>query len=183
MQFHDEMWKRELTQFAAVIRASTLKSDASHDEIFRAERPIFYSAFIIRKLIEDVAVTDRLRSRSVTVLAHESTRGGEEIFFEPMPGPLDVEDHFDMANAKEIRISSYDLASEIIHSDGFMWAFGDDEVSARFAVFSHRNTLNRLIVIGADAYAAVLDEVQADKPTRWYSKKDLSTGRITRHAE
>ncbi|CAH2407050.1 hypothetical protein [Mesorhizobium escarrei] len=186
MQFHDELWKVELARFADEIRAIRIRPDAEYEEIFCAERPIFYSAFIVRKLIEDVAVTDKLKSRFTTVISHESTRGGEEIFLEPMLGLLDVKDHFDISDPKEIRISFNDLSSEIIHSDGFIWLFGDEEkasTSPGFAVFSHRNTLKRMLVIGLDTYVGVLEEIQADKPTRWYSAKGLKTGRVTRHAE
>ncbi|ESY37876.1 hypothetical protein X747_24710 [Mesorhizobium sp. LNJC384A00] len=183
MQFHDELWKGELAGFADEIRNLRIRADAEHEHIFRAERPIFYSAFIVRKLIEDVAVTDKLKSRFATVNSYDSNRDGKEIFLEPMLGPLEVRDHFDVSKAGEIRISFYDLSSEIIHSDGFIWLFGGSDTSPGFAVFSHRNTLRRMIAVGLDVYVAVLEEIQADKPTEWYSQIDMKTGRVTRHAK
>lgn len=64
MIFRDKHWKQELEALAKEIEAINLGPEPAPDDYFIAERPIFYSAFIIRKMIEDNAVTDKLKGKS-----------------------------------------------------------------------------------------------------------------------
>ncbi|HEV2897756.1 MAG TPA: hypothetical protein VGX71_07975 [Pseudaminobacter sp.] len=180
MEFHDKHWKRELKGHADQI--AKIELDEETNETFEAERPIFYSAFIVRKLIEDTAVTDALKSRSVDVLAYPSTRGGQVVFLEAMLGPLQVEDHFDFNAGKRTRISYNDLTSEIIHSDGFVWIIPHAPPPHAFLVFSYRNTLTRAIGVTVEAYLGMLRDVLRDDPRHWWTMMDAKTGKVTIHA-
>jgi hypothetical protein len=149
---------------------------------FRIDKPLLYSAFIVRKLIEEGAVTDRLKSAWLEVRQHASTRDARPVFLEAMLGELSIEDHFDLTRQTSLRISYSDIASEIIHSDGLVWITNEDIPSA-LMVFSYRNALNRLIVIELNQFTALLEAVIADRPRRWWIVKNLETGRISQHAE
>jgi hypothetical protein len=182
MEFHDQRWKRELTQHANAIAIIALHDESTYDDFFEGERPIFYAAFIIRKLIEDTAVTDSLKSRSLELLTSPSKSSEARLFMAgAMGGPIQIEDHFDFSQRKKIRISYEDLASEIIHSDGFAWDISVPPPHA-FFVFSYRNRLKRLLFVPVDAYLRVLGEVLKDDPTHWWTSKDLVTGKVTKHA-
>jgi hypothetical protein len=180
MEFHDHRWKTELNAFAKEIEGSQVFRTSDEDAKFRAERPIMYSAFIVRKLIEDGAVTDSLASRSVDVEAFPSTREGKEIFLKILMGPLNVEDEFDLTSPRNIRVSYYDLSSEIVHADGFFWNLSSEPAES-FGVFSYRNVLDRMIVMPIRLYLDVIARVLRDKPERWIQEQNFKTGKITRY--
>ena len=180
MQFHDDRWKAELAVYAKQIETTEVLRSSPDDDLFLAERPIMYSAFILRKLIEDKAVTDSLASRSVDVHAYPSTRNGRAVFLEVMLGQLEVQNEFDLNAPFDLRVSYYDLASEIVHADGFIWISEDEPVQS-FGVFSYRNFLNRMILVPKRLILEVIGRVVEDKPTRWINAENLQTGRITRH--
>lgn len=94
-------------------------------------------------------------------------------------GPLKVEDHLNLDAPTPINMTYSDLASEIIHCDGFVW---DVFPPYNLFVFSHRNALNRLIVVHLPDYLNVIRDVLADQPKRWFVRKDAATGKITKHA-
>ncbi|RWO82545.1 hypothetical protein [Mesorhizobium sp.] len=177
MEFHDQQWKRKLERFAKEIAAISIEDDT---DFFDAERPIFYSAFVVRKLIEDAAVTDALKGRSVDVIACPSSRGGREIFIEVAAGPMAAEENFDLTAGKKTRISIEDLTSEIIHCDGFVWDWSSPPPHA-FLVFSYRHTLKRALYVTIDTFLKVLTSVLNDRPRHWWISKDLKTGKLTRH--
>lgn len=182
MQYFDDQWRNELSQHLEKIRVAALHPmDAPH-ALFDLERPLLYSAFIVRKLIEDGAVTDRLKGAWLEVKQHTSKRDGNPIFLEAMLGELSVADHFDLERHATLRISYKDIASEIIHSDGLVWTMNGANPDA-LMVFSYRNALDRLIVIELNQITVLLESVIGDRPTRWWIEKDLETGRISHHAE
>lgn len=181
MEFHDRFWKIELSNFRDQIARVRLHDGSETEDFFIAERPVQYSAFIIRKLIEDTAVTDKLKSKSLSLFSSPSARNGNPVFLEAMLGPRDIEEDFDLSIRNQERLSFFDLASEIIHADGLIWSFDDEE--GGFLVFSYRNALNRALWVPVEMYLSVIDQVLKDQPTRWYSSKDLATGKVTRHAE
>jgi hypothetical protein len=181
MQHFDHLWKAELqSQIESIKEAAS--EELKKDRAFLLDRPLLYSAFIVRKLIEDTAVTDRLRGSWLQVAQHPSSRD-EPPFIEIMAGALKVQDHFNLAEHTFVRISYGDIASEIIHSDGLVWTTADGGKPNGFLVFSYRNALKRLLAIGLDQYIAVLEMVVADQPQRWWLDKDLKSGDVTRHAE
>lgn len=98
-----------------------------------------------------------------------------------MLGPLDVEKQFDIAKPRAIRMSIYDLASEIVHADGLIWNLANDP-SESFGVFSYQNFLNRMIEVPIPVYLDVLNQVIRDKPEIWFQEEDITTGKIKRHA-
>lgn len=179
MQFHDEKWKNELAEHRKVLAAF---DPSVSEQSFEAERSVLYSAFIIRKLIEDTAITDRLRSRSVEVQTYPATSSPEARMLRATQGPLAVEDHFDLTTKRKIRLGLEDFASEIIHSDPLVW---DANVAAPGAILvsSYRNAQTRLLRIPIDLYVNVIDRILSDNPTKWWTSKDLTSGKITRHAE
>jgi len=182
MQHFDELWKAELESLKVAILKSVDGTVDEQDRFFLLERPLFYSAFIVRKLIEDIGVTDRLRGDWLEIIQHASSRDGNPIFLEPLLGPLMVEDHFNLAEHTQVRVSYSDLTSEIMHSGGLVWIPGNGGIVA-FMVFSYRNMLRRLLVVRIDQYLDMLGAVISDQPTRWWSELDVDTGKVTCRAE
>jgi len=181
MQHYDELWRKELTAHLKELTTSA-NEVVEAEALFKLDRPLLYSAFIVRKLSEDVAVSDKLRGDWLEVREHPSTRNGAPFFMEIIAGSLEIEDHFDLDAHTLVRMSYSDIASEIIHSDGLIWATDENYPNA-FLVFSYRNTLKRAVGVGLDQYTGMLEAIIADQPKRWWVSKDLQTGKITRHAE
>ncbi|MGR9240621.1 MULTISPECIES: hypothetical protein [Rhizobium] len=180
MHFHDEEWKAELTAHLDTIRA--VEGAAIFIHSFAVEKPIFFSAFIVRKLIEDTAVTDRLKSRSVSIQTSKSIRTTDEITMAAIQGPLDVSWAFDVGIKSALRLSFHDLASEIIHSDAFVWDT-TEEVHPRFLIASYQNITRRLLWVPVEVYASMIEQVVNDAPKRWWTEKNLTTGKVSRHAK
>ncbi|MGO7210267.1 hypothetical protein ACCS75_04075 [Rhizobium ruizarguesonis] len=180
MHFHDEDWKAELTALLDAIRA--IEGAAVFRHSFAVEKPIFISAFIVRKLIEDTAVTDRLKSRSISIQTSKSIRTADEITLAAIQGPLDVSWAFDVGTKSILRFSFHDLASEIIHSDAFVWD-ATDEVHPSFLIASYQNITRRLLWVPLDVYASMIEQVLNDAPTKWWTEQNLTTGKVSRHAQ
>jgi hypothetical protein len=180
MQFHDEDWKAELRVHLEAIRGIDPAAIVGHT--FEIEKPIFFSAFIVRKLVEDTAVTDRLKSRAVTIHSSPSNMTQAMLFLAAAMGPLEVHECFDMETQDELRMSYHDLASEIIHSDAFVWDAAEGQ-PPQFWIASYRNVTRRLLWVPVGVYADILQEVVDDAPKRWWRERDGATGKITRHAE
>lgn len=181
MQRAEDLWKNELAELAAAFRERVaLNVDPAN--AWYIERPLLYSAFIVRKLIEDIGVTDGTRSRFLDVVEHASTSDASDIFYGQLFGELDVRDHFDLDNGNIVRMSYADLASEVIHCDGLIWLPRDERVYG-FMVFSYRNTHKRALVVTVDAYSEMIETVSRDYVAERWTAKDLKTGKITRHAK
>lgn len=180
MQFHDKEWKLELALHRDQISAADPRVDGFPD--FRYEKAVLLSAFIIRKLIEDSAVTDKVRSSFADLVSHPATTSENARLLAVVAGPLSVVDHFDLKAGSRQRLSLEDFASEIVHSDALVW-WGEEKASYGFFVTSYRNTKTRLLFVPAAYYLEIIDRVLNDIPTKWYSTKDLKTGKISRHAE
>ncbi|QKK30514.1 hypothetical protein FE844_013440 [Rhizobium indicum] len=180
MHFHDEDWKAELTALLDAIRA--IEGAAIFHHSFAVEKPIFFSAFVVRKLIEDTAVTDRLKSKSVSIQTSPSIRTADELTIAAIEGPLDVGWAFDVGTRGALRISFHDLASEIIHSDAFVWD-ATEEDHPKFLIASYQNVTRRLLWVPLDVYAWMIEQVLNDAPKKWWTEKNLITGKVSRHAE
>jgi hypothetical protein len=117
--FFDEQWKAELKPHRDDFLGAQVDLEAA-GSFFAFQKSATFAAFVVRKQIEDVAVTDRLQSKSIEVAAYPSTRN-EPVFLEVLMSDdlLQVEEHFDLQKPSGVRLSYSDLASEIIHADGF----------------------------------------------------------------
>lgn len=182
MQHFEELWKSELTDLKGKL-SSAAKNISDKDEcLFELDKPLFFSACVIRKLIEDTMITQKTTSKWLEVIQHKSSRDNEPIFLEEMFGSMDVRDHFDFESHSVVKISFKDLSSEIIHNDGLVWIIDENRVDA-FAVYSYKNSLNRLIVVGLDQYVQMIDMVLADQLRHRWIRMDIESRKVTRYAE
>jgi len=180
MAHFDSEWKKELKSHLDEIENFT--PDQSPEGFFAAERAIFYAAVVCRKLIENGAVTDKLKSRSLRLQSYAATTSRRQrMIFTLVEGELLLSDHFDFQNSAILNLTYYDLCSEVIHSDAFVWI--ETEAPLAFAVTSHRNSEKRLTNIPLDALSSMARDILADSPTRWYASVDLKSGKVTHHAE
>ena len=76
-------WKQERKKLLRTIRAEArrLKFDDEGEQyearLFKLERAIFYAAFVIRKLIENGKITDKVGRQAVEVTAFKANDGHE----------------------------------------------------------------------------------------------------------
>lgn len=180
MSHFDSDWKVELQSHLDEIQK--IEPGMFPEGFFVAERSIFYTAVVCRKLIENAAVTDKLKSKSLRLQSHAATTSKAlRMLFTVAQGDLEVGDHFDFENSTIINLTYYDLCSELIHADAFVWI--ETERPLAFAVTSQRNTEKRLIKIPINALASMANDILADRPTRWYTAVDVNSGKVTYHAE
>lgn len=171
-KFFDAEWKAELRLHVDTLSGLPFKYQGS---LFPAERAVQYSALIVRKLIEHLAVTDVVRSRSIDVTEHTATSDRVAKMLLAAPGgDGSIDRHFGMTNGKVTRLDCQRIANEIIHSQKLGWrSFGS------FAVCSRDNEDVRLFSVPLGAYIVALSEVIDDAPTKWEQRYVRATGKYT----
>ncbi len=163
-------WKQELRRLACLIRTETAKpiDIASMDERseFKLERAIFYAAFVVRKLIENKKITDKVAGHSVEVKAFGSRRQkvGNVIF--AMSTSCDLDKEYDLARPYRVRMSPSDLGGKIIHSHKLMWECADDGCILGMYLCSYRQAEDRLVLLPLELFCSVIKRVANDAVTQ-----------------
>lgn len=140
----EDLWRIELEGLVEDLTGGAQRFPQYEEEYFPLERALLYSAFIVRKLVEDGAVDEATKSRSVKLRAHEARDEGE---LPERAGErnLNANDYFDMNASTPQQLSYFNLASELMHADGLIWLPEADAVGA-FFMFSYRNRKRALVV-------------------------------------
>lgn len=159
-------WKKELAQHAKVIRTIVSKNP---DKIpFRIERALFYSSFIVRKLIENRKITDKCSNQCLKVILFETEPEPVESAFRDMPGHFHLKEE---ADGETLRMPIDDISCEIIHSYGLIWTNDDSEKLHHAIVSSYRNQGKRAIALSLLDWASSLDNIAEDCVIRITSEK------------
>ena len=163
-------WKRELADLISELktwgpRQVTQEEDWREESYFRLERSVFYSAMIVRRLIDSHKVTDRLAGRSfgVETVASRLTefRAASDAF-----GDVDILKYFEFQERENSNFTAYKIASEILHSFTLEFIVDDAETDvASILVASERNQFVRAVEIPRSTWLNLLnlfidDEVQ-----------------------
>jgi hypothetical protein len=100
MIFESYPWKQEIERLLKSLRKWSSKPNSERAE-FYIQRAVLFSAFAVRKLIENRKLTDALRDKSIRCKAYRS--------FQPVSdrvstfsGLADVSDDYDMTKAEEV---------------------------------------------------------------------------------
>lgn len=125
-------WRTELRRHALMLSESALWP---YDDVpFELEKSLFYSAAILRKLIEDRRVTDSFRSKTVKVKTLRTITPQKDHWFREMPGSVE----FDRASFATSEVSLYELCNQLIHFIGREWEVDDDCIVVSVLVSSYR---------------------------------------------
>jgi hypothetical protein len=173
-------WKRELTVLAGDIAAwgalyATANEDWDEEAGFRLERSLFYSSFIVRKLIECQKITDLLRDQKIELLTYASKIPGPQKLMH-MYGSLKLEE-YDFESPQKVPFDAWDLSSEILHSLTLMFQISEDRGGvAGFFVSSKRNNWKRLIDVPISSWLSIMTQFAEDDVTE--SKSSFEDGKF-----
>ncbi|CAN7522191.1 hypothetical protein [Rhizobium sp. LjRoot254] len=180
MLFQDAHWKRELGQYRNDIASLRLDENCKAEDFFRADRPIYYSAFVVRKLVEDNAVTDPVAAKRIQVRASMAKPNPRYSFVSHKVG-MNLKDYFDLDKSHQMGIKYSELSSEVMHANGFVWDITDPS-NLLFNVYSYMNTKRRILWVSVAIWIEMLDDVISDEPQDWWTETDKH-GNIVLHAK
>jgi hypothetical protein len=168
-------WKCELKKLKAqLVRIASAPLD--HED-FEVERPLLYSAIVVRRLIESWKVTDATRARKYAVQTYPSQPERKDVLVRlTMRGEIDVE--FDLNAPRAGSMDAWGIASELLHSGFVNWEL--DEPSCFVAIYlaSKRNQAMRLVRLPVSEYFLLLDSIIDDHVTASKSSVDKN-GKLT----
>ena len=176
MIYESQPWKQEVARHIRTIDAWTKKVHTQKG-CFLIERGIFLSAFIVRKLIENKKMTDRLKGRTFRCRSYKPFRPLSDRVMQAW-GVADIDKQYDLSKPSIVQSSFYDLSSEIMHSYIFVPEVGDNGDFVSFFINSYREQDNRLLSISIDAYQKALKLAVVDDVVSARVYKDPKTGRI-----
>ncbi len=167
-------WKQELQRLSRTIRTEAAKDFEGMDgrREFKLERAIFYSAFVVRKLIEKKKLTDATSGHSIEVTGFGSRRSKVGLLSFVGSTSCDFDKEYDLKKPFRLRMSPSDLAGEIIHSHKLMWEISDRGCVVGAYLCSYRNAEDRLILLPLELLCSLLGRVSND---------DITQSRLERH--
>lgn len=177
-------WKQELLDHANVIGETlanysdieTEGEDFSALE-FRLERAVFYSAYIIRKLVENGKLTDTCSSQKVAVAVYKSIATEPSI---RRSFGLEIGKNFESSENNKITLHLNALMSEIIHSFLLAWQSDKNGLVEGMFLSSYKNQNKRAILLKLDQYCDIIRSVGIDEVVRSHSSIDPETGTVER---
>jgi len=179
MIYESWYWKKELLDLQSQFRTWAIPPAGNWDNEewlgnsnFQLERSVFYSALIIRRLIESKKITHKLEGLSLSLQTFNSyikgptnlshSRGTDHLF-----------SHFKMADPTSMNFSPHTIASEIIHS--YTLTFYKSELASQFGVFfvaSEKNNYKRLVDVPYETWSQLVDKFSKNEVTKQTIKWD-----------
>ena len=175
-------WKQELLSHANNIENSVsaysikMTEEEYGSNEFKLERSIFYSAFIVRKLIENAKLTDHCSNYKIKT----------QVFLAKETEPtirnylgIEMGKDFKIQPSNEIEISIDKLMSELIHSFLLEWETDADGFLNAMFVSSYKNKKKRSLRIGFSDYCKAIRILANDEVTSNHYYLDPDTGKVT----
>jgi hypothetical protein len=153
-------WRTELRKHAVTIRDAG-KWPCEQRVPFELERSLFYSALVLRKLIEDRKVTDAFASKSLDVISYRSKSPEKSSIWRNMPSSVE----FDWNKPEATSVGIKELCSQIIHFFAFHWSVEDDGAPQGAIVCSYRKQDERGFLIEFNVWSELLLEAADSWPT------------------
>lgn len=152
-------WRTELRKHAVTIRDAC--EWPSEEVPIELERSLFYSAVVLRKLIEDRKVTDAFSAKALDVISYRSKAPEKSSIWRNMPGSVD----FDWENPEQILVGIKEICSQIVHFFAFHWFVEDDGVPTGAIICSYRKQDEKGLLIDFIAWSELLNEAADSWPT------------------
>lgn len=152
-------WRTELRKHAVTIRNAC--EWPCEDVPYDLERSLFYSAAVLRKLIEDRKVTDAFAAKALDVITFRSNAPKKSSIWRNLPGSLT----FDWANPDKVSVGIKELCSQIIHFYALNWTVEDDGTLKGATICSYRKQDERGFLIEFSAWSELLIEAADSWPT------------------
>lgn len=141
------------------------------------ERSLFYSAFVIRKLMEGSKLTDRVSALKIDVSIFEAIQQQNDHILRTV-GHFEFGRDYKERPSHKIQMKLSDLTSEIIHSFPLLWCCDERGFLNGFFVSSFRNEKRRLLHVPLHKYAEKIDIVANDDVLFTAIEMDPSSGNI-----
>ena len=169
-------WKRELKRLRSQL-ARLSETPLNVDiEDFKVEKPLLYSAIVVRRLLESWKVTDATRIRKYRLKSFPSKVGRQGALMRlTMQGDIDKE--FDLNSSKTDRMDAWNITSELLHSGFLNWEVDRKGRFVGVYFASKRNQATRLLRLRISDYLQVIDAITADKPREHHTSIDKN-GRL-----
>lgn|GEM_PF-3289405 len=172
MIWESDPWKTELRKFSQSIEViadekihydEAPEEEGEADPFFELEKTLFLSAFIMRKLIENKKITNKVAGCSIPLDAFDSLPNRETVASQITNPLYDVQGRYDIENPQKIQCSAHDLAGEIIHSFGLAWMISEDGRVDGLYLCSYKNEKKRALLLPIGAYVRVLNRIADDE--------------------
>ena len=152
-------WRTELRKHAATI------SDAGEwpceSVPYELERSLFYSAAVLRKLIEDRKVTDAFAAKVLDIITYRSNAPKKSSIWRDMPGVVS----FDWENPEQVSVGIKELCSQIVHFYALDWSAEDSGALTGVIICSYRKQDERGFLIDFNTWSELLLEAADSWPT------------------
>lgn len=169
-------WKAELKQLKLQllgIASAPLSEDVPD---FNIEKPLLYSAIVMRRLIESWKVTDAVRMRKWLVDIYPARPDRKDALMRlTMMGDIDAE--FDLNVLQSASMDAWQLVSELLHSGFINWEIDDQLHFSAIYLASKRNSTTRLIRLKLSDYLQLIDLIIADHVSQSQTSVD-SDGKL-----
>lgn len=160
MIFESLPWKQDLQRRKnLIIKYNTAKHFEENNEATYTviEKAIFYSAFIIRKLIDcGGKLSDEAENYSLKAFSVQPIKPVNLLNRWP------EEDSHDWGNEKEAAVAGKNVCNWLIHSYMFFVVFNDDNIIDSFSVTSDFDRNKILYRIPLNAWIAYMDYIVTD---------------------
>ena len=160
MIFESFPWKQDLRRRKnLIIKYNTAEHFEKNDDTTYTviEKAIFYSAFIIRKLIDcGGKLSDESENYSLKVCSVQPLKPVDRLHRWP------EEDSHDWENEKEVVVTGKNVCNWLIHSYMFFVVFNEDGIIDSFSVTSDFDRNKVLYRIPLDAWMEYMDYIASD---------------------
>ncbi len=184
MMLNTAPWKAELDRHICDLEEISAISfeEESAETDFALERALFYSAMIVRLLIDDGEVTDKIKGINLRVgVIPASPRAGKDT--SPIIRRFINERLYDFDNEQQISVSGRKIANQIIHSFVIVsFQFSESECPTGFYVSSDHASADELYHVQLCDWINFLKIARDDEVVRTEYWRDPETGKwkITR---
>ena len=173
MIFESYPWKQDLRRRKnLIIKYNTAEHFEKNEGTTYTviEKSIFYSAFIIRKLIDCAGkLSDEAENYSLKVFSVPTLKPINQFHRWPK------EDSHDWENEKEVIVAGKNVCNWLIHSYIFFTAFNEEGIIDSFGVTSDFDRNKVLYLIPLDAWMAYMDYIASDYIVGMSSHYDSKT--------
>jgi hypothetical protein len=161
-------WKNELAEQSerVAIHYAEMRSDdfkGQHSPMDMLDRALVLSGFAIRRMVERMLITDKLRDDEFVVRTFPSKAPGE---FRPpfvRSSGFASFNNYHFANAETKRLKIGDMANEIIHASQLMFAHNEDGIPDGLLIASDWRMKDRLLHLTIDDFTDLVKRVLDDR--------------------
>lgn len=177
MIWESYLWKVELKAHRNILQSA--KVDSDEDVYFNVEKALFYSAFVVRKLLENKKLTDAVSGRLIGVDVFNARPDRSNRLSVQAGGFFELGEEFDDIPKNSVQMKLGDVASEIVHSFAMIWVVSEQRNLLGIIISSYKNHKRRAVHVSFESWVSILNEIIADEVTKVVVKVDPSTGAVT----